>query len=35
MTRRIAHLIAEQENGSKLCNTNNQDVEAKKTLEDP
>jgi hypothetical protein len=35
MTRRIAHLIEEQENRSKLFNTSNPDVEAARTLEDP
>ena len=34
MTRRIAHLIKEQENRSKLFNTRNPDVEAVRTLED-
>jgi hypothetical protein len=34
MTRRIAHLIEEQENKSKLFNTGNPDVEAGRTLED-
>jgi hypothetical protein len=34
MTRRIAHLIAEQENRSKLFNTRGPDVEAARTLED-
>jgi hypothetical protein len=34
MTRRIAHLIEEQENRSKLFNTRNLDVEATRTLED-
>jgi hypothetical protein len=35
MTRRIAHLIEEQESRSKLFNTRNPDVEATRTLEDP
>jgi hypothetical protein len=35
MTRRIAHLIEEQERRSKLFNTSNPDVEAARTLEDP
>jgi hypothetical protein len=35
MTRRIAHLIEEQESISKLFNTSNLDVEAERTLEDP
>jgi hypothetical protein len=35
MTRRIAHLIEEQENRSKLFNTRDPDVEATRTLEDP
>jgi hypothetical protein len=35
MTRRITHLIAEQENISKLFNTSNPNVEAARTLEDP
>ena len=35
MTRRIAHLIAEQENRSKLFNTRDPDVEDARTLEDP
>jgi hypothetical protein len=34
MTRRIAHLIEEQENRSKLFNTRDPDVEAARTLED-
>jgi hypothetical protein len=35
MTRRITHLIEEQERRMKLFNTSNPDVEAKRTLEDP
>jgi hypothetical protein len=35
MTRRIAHLIEEQENRSKLFNTRDPDVKAARTLEDP
>jgi hypothetical protein len=35
MTRRIAHLIEEQENRSKLFNTRDLDVEVARTLEDP
>jgi hypothetical protein len=35
MTRRIAQLIEEQENRSKLFRTRNTDVEATRTLEDP
>jgi hypothetical protein len=35
MTRRIAHLIEEQENKSKLLNTRDLDIEAARTLEDP
>jgi hypothetical protein len=35
MTRRITHLIEEQENRSKLFNTRDPDVEAARTLEDP
>jgi hypothetical protein len=35
MTRRIAHLIEEQENRSKIFNTRDLDVEAARTLEDP
>ena len=35
MTRRIAHLIEEQKNRSKLFNTENLDIKAKRTLEDP
>jgi hypothetical protein len=35
MTRRITHLIEEQESRSKLFNTSNPDVEAERTLEDP
>jgi len=35
MTRRITHLIEEQESKSKLFNTRNPDVEAARTLEDP
>jgi hypothetical protein len=34
MTRRIAYLIEEQENRSKIFKTRNPDVEAAKTLED-
>jgi hypothetical protein len=34
MTRRITHLIKEQENISKIFNTRNLDVEAERTLED-
>jgi hypothetical protein len=34
VTRRIAHLIEEQENNSKLFNTRGPDVEAARTLED-
>ena len=34
MTRRISHLIEEQENRSKLFNTRDPDVEDAKTLED-
>jgi hypothetical protein len=34
MTRRIAHLIEEQENRLKLLNTRNPNVEATRTLED-
>ena len=33
MTRRITHLIAEQENRSKLFNTRNLEVEAARTIE--
>jgi hypothetical protein len=35
MTRRIAHLIEEQENKLKLFNTRDLDVEVARTLEDP
>jgi hypothetical protein len=35
MTRRIAQLIEEQENRSKLFHTRDPDVEATRTLEDP
>jgi hypothetical protein len=35
MTKRIEHLIAEQENRSKLFYTRDTDVEAARTLEDP
>jgi hypothetical protein len=35
MTRRIAHLIEEQENRLKIFNTRDLDVEATRTLEDP
>ena len=35
MTRRIAHLIEEQKNRSKLFNTRNIDAEVERTLEDP
>jgi hypothetical protein len=35
MTRRIAHLIEEQKNRSKLFNTRDPDVEVARTLEDP
>jgi hypothetical protein len=35
MTRRITHLIEEQENRSKLFNTRNPDVKDTRTLEDP
>jgi hypothetical protein len=35
MTRRIAHLIEEQESRSQIFNTSNLDVKAKRTLEDP
>jgi hypothetical protein len=35
MTRRIAHLIEEQKNRSKLSNTRDPDVEVARTLEDP
>jgi hypothetical protein len=35
MTRRIAHLIEEQENRSKLFNTRDPNVEVARTLEDP
>jgi hypothetical protein len=35
MTRRITHLIEEQENRSKLFNTRNPDVEVARTLEEP
>ena len=35
MTRRIAHLITEQENKSKLFNTRDPDVKAVRTLEYP
>jgi hypothetical protein len=35
MTRRIAHLIEEQQNRSKLFNTRDSDVEFVRTLEDP
>jgi hypothetical protein len=35
MTRRIMHLIEEQKKRSKIFNTSNSDVEAKRTLEDP
>jgi hypothetical protein len=35
MTRRITHLIEEQENRSKLFNTRDPDVEVARTLEDP
>jgi hypothetical protein len=34
MTRRIAHLIEEQENRSKLFKTRNLDVEVERTQED-
>ena len=34
MTRRITHLIEEQENISKLFNTRNPNVKAARTLED-
>jgi hypothetical protein len=34
MTRRIAHLIEEQENISKLLRTRNLDVEVKRTKQD-
>jgi hypothetical protein len=33
MTRRIAHLIVEQENRSKILNTRDLDVEVARTLE--
>ena len=35
MTRRIAHLIEEQKNKSKLFNTRDPDVEVARALEDP
>jgi hypothetical protein len=35
MTRRIAHLIEEHENKSKLFKTRDPDVEVARTLEDP
>jgi hypothetical protein len=35
MTRRITHLIAEQENRLKLFNTSNPDIKGSRTLEDP
>jgi hypothetical protein len=35
MTRRIAHLIEEHKNRSKLFNTRNLNVKAARTLEDP
>jgi hypothetical protein len=35
MTRRITHLIEEQNNRSKLFNTKDPDVEVARTLEDP
>ena len=35
MTRRITHLIEEQENRSKLFNTKDLDVKVARTLEDP
>jgi hypothetical protein len=35
MTRRIAYLIEEHENGSKLFNTRDPDVKVERTLEDP
>jgi hypothetical protein len=35
MTRRITHLIEEQENRAKLFKTRDLDVEARRTLEDP
>ena len=35
MTRRIAHLIEEQKNRSKLFNTRNPDVKFARTLEEP
>ena len=35
MTRRISHLIEEQESRSQIFNTRNSNVEAKRTLEDP
>jgi hypothetical protein len=34
MTRRITHLIGEQENRSKLLRTKNLDVEVERTQED-
>ena len=35
MTKRITHLIEEQKSRSRIFNTSNPDVEAKRTLEDP
>jgi hypothetical protein len=35
MTRRIAHLIEEQERRSQIFNASNLDVKAKRMLEDP
>jgi hypothetical protein len=35
MTRRIVHLFEEQESISQIFNTNNSNIEDKRTLEDP
>ena len=35
MTRRVVHLIEEKKSRSKIFNTSNLDIEAKRTLQDP